>query len=42
MHLLLVPNTLIPVKDKQDSDIAIDFVEKFNEALSNYMNQENE
>ena len=42
IHLLLVPNTVIPVKEKQDSDIAIDFVEKFNEALAKYMEQGNE
>jgi len=42
MNILLVPNTMIPVKDKQDSDIAIEFVEQFNKALAAYMEQENE
>lgn len=41
IHLLLVPNTIIPVKDTQDSQIAIDFVEQFNAALSKYLTNEN-
>lgn len=39
ISILLVPNAFIPVKDKNESEIAVDFVEKFNQSLHEYLAQ---
>ena len=42
MTVLLVPNAFLPVKDKQDSEVVVNFVEQFNTALQEKMKEANE